>query len=260
MNWMISANPRMYRHADAFNQFGYIDWRQKYNYNEGDIVYIYCTKPYQKVMFKAKVEVINMSFNAITDDKGFWKIMEEYEKAKDGKYCRLRLIEQADSDMLTLTRLLENGLKAAPQGAKRLNVELVLYMNKFLLDCYSDGFFNDIADVALVEGIKHSVIVNRYERSSIARSKCVEYNGCICKVCGIDFEKVYGDLGKEFIHIHHIVPISKIDRSYRIDYKKDLVPLCPNCHAMIHRKLDGKSVSWEELKNIYSNNKQKSSL
>lgn len=259
MNWMISANPKMYRHADAFNQFGYIDWRQKANYNKGDIVYIYCTKPYQKVMFKTKVEIINMPFNAITDDKDFWKIIEEYDKAKDGKYCRLRLIEQADSEMLTHTRLLENGLKAVPQGPKRLNDELVCYIDNFLRDCYSDGFFNDIPANDLMEGIKHSVTVNRYERSSIARRKCVEDNGCICKVCGIDFEKVYGNLGKDFIHIHHIVPMAEINRSYKIDYKNDLIPLCPNCHAMIHRKLDGKFVSWEELKCIYFDNRKNKS-
>jgi len=58
----------------------------------------------------------------------------------------------------------------------------------------------------------------------------------LCEVlgCGFDFEKVYGELGKDFAHIHHLKPIA--DRSSpsltRLD---DLAIVCANCHAMIHK-------------------------
>ena len=68
-------------------------------------------------------------------------------------------------------------------------------------------------------------------------------------ICGFDFEKTYGEIGKGFIHVHHIVPVSEIGESYRVDYEKDLIPVCPNCHAMLHRK--GGSV--EGLKEIINN-------
>ena len=61
---------------------------------------------------------------------------------------------------------------------------------------------------------------------------------------------MYGELGQGFIHVHHIVPISKIGKEYKIDPINDLVPVCPNCHAMLHRGKDGKVYRIDELKEI----------
>ena len=52
----------------------------------------------------------------------------------------------------------------------------------------------------------------------------------------INFEKVYGNIGKGFIHVHHVLPVSQLGAGYVIDPVKDLVPVCPNCHAMLHQK------------------------
>lgn len=101
------------------------------------------------------------------------------------------------------------------------------------------------------EGAKLRITVNRYERSNSARTKCIDRHGYTCIVCGMDFSKVYGEIGKDFIHVHHIVPISKIGKAYRINPTKDLVPICPNCHAMLHKG----NVSVEELKKIVKRNK-----
>ena len=103
----------------------------------------------------------------------------------------------------------------------------------------------------LYEGAVSKVAVNRYERNAEARSQCIALKGCKCSVCGLDFEKVYGEIGKGFIHIHHIKPISEIGKNYQIDQKKDLIPVCPNCHAMLHRNNPPYSI--EELKEIMSN-------
>jgi hypothetical protein len=85
-----------------------------------------------------------------------------------------------------------------------------------------------------IEGAVRQVSLNRYERNSDARERCIEYYGCRCVVCGFDFEKVYGARGKGFIHVHHIKPLSEIRKEYVIDPVADLRPVCPNCHAMIH--------------------------
>lgn len=109
------------------------------------------------------------------------------------------------------------------------------------------------------EGLRKQVYVNRYERNAEARSKAIEYhckNGIKCCICGFDFEKVYGELGKGFIHIHHITPISEIGKSYEVNYKTDLIPVCPNCHAMLHRGQDGRLLTIEELKDILNQNKE----
>jgi len=98
------------------------------------------------------------------------------------------------------------------------------------------------------EGAKKGVYVNRYERSKKARSKCLEYYGFSCTVCEFDFEEKYGELGKDFIHVHHIVPLSEIDSEYKVDPVKDLRPVCPNCHSMIHR--GNEALSIQNLKKV----------
>lgn len=255
--WMISANGKMYDHASSFAKNGYIDWKQGLNYNIGDIVYIYCTKPIKKVMFKTIVEKESMPFYECTDDKEFWKDLSKYEKAKDGKYVRLRLIEQTDREELSLENLKKNGLKAAPQKGLKLKKDLEEYIDKYLKDDYSEGFFpnSDIPEKAY-EGAIKTTKINKYERSSIARKKCIEYHGCKCAICDLSFEQFYGEIGEGFIHVHHIVPLNEIGKEYQVDYKKDLIPVCPNCHAMLHRKLNGKTISIENLKSIVKNNKK----
>jgi 5-methylcytosine-specific restriction protein A len=85
------------------------------------------------------------------------------------------------------------------------------------------------------EGMKKIILVNKYERNPDARKKCLSYYGTVCSVCHFDFEKVYGKLGKGYIHVHHLTPLSCIGKEYNLDPIRDLRPICPNCHAMIHR-------------------------
>ncbi len=251
MEWLISANNKMYDHAGAFNEFGYIDWRQKANYKVGDIVYIYATKPYMKIMFKTVVEKIDMVFEEITDDKTYWYDINEYEQSLSGKYARLKLIEKIDNANLSLYKLKEHGLKSAPQGPMKVKEELATYLEHNFNDYYEEGIFPEEINTTLEEGHKHTITVNKYERSSIARQKCIDEYGLNCAVCDMNFEKVYGDIGKDFIHVHHMVPLHEIGRTYKVDYKKDLVPVCPNCHAMLHRDIGEGGLSIKQLRERY---------
>lgn len=93
------------------------------------------------------------------------------------------------------------------------------------------------ADREFMEGGVRKVLVNAYERSTEAREECIRIHGVICKVCNMNFENIYGEIGKEFIHVHHVVKRSVRGSSkYRINPVTDLVPVCPNCHAMLHRR------------------------
>jgi len=85
------------------------------------------------------------------------------------------------------------------------------------------------------EGAKFTVTVNGYERNPKARAVCIKHYGDTCAVCKFDFGEIFGTLGEGFIHVHHVVPIGTIGKEYQIDPIKDLIPVCPNCHAMIHR-------------------------
>lgn len=86
----------------------------------------------------------------------------------------------------------------------------------------------------LLEGLKKTITINTFERNSTARDECINFYKPICSVCGFDFEKAYGEVGKGFIHVHHLIPISEIGETYQIDPINDLRPVCPNCHSMLH--------------------------
>lgn len=90
-------------------------------------------------------------------------------------------------------------------------------------------------DKGIYEGALKTAYINSYERNPIARKKCIEHFGLDCIICGFNFENKYGKLGSGFIHVHHVVPISSIGEAYQVDPIRDLVPVCPNCHAMLHK-------------------------
>ncbi|MGB7520694.1 MAG: HNH endonuclease, partial [Spirulinaceae cyanobacterium] len=102
------------------------------------------------------------------------------------------------------------------------------------------------------EGCVRQVLVNTYERDPQARQKCIDYYGSSCSVCNFDFGKAFGKLGKGFIHVHHLRPISEIAEEYEIDPIEDLRPVCPNCHAMIHRHSPPFSI--EEMRILLKSN------
>jgi 5-methylcytosine-specific restriction enzyme A len=107
----------------------------------------------------------------------------------------------------------------------------------------------------LREGTVYKVSVNAYERNPQARQKCIDYYGAHCDACKFDFSEHYGELGEGFIHVHHLRPISEIGDEYEIDPVKDLRPVCPNCHAMIHRRSPPYSI--EEIRMILNDCKKK---
>jgi 5-methylcytosine-specific restriction protein A len=96
--------------------------------------------------------------------------------------------------------------------------------------------FPDEVDNKFSEGAKTKVFVNKYERNPQARRACLEHYGYNCQICNFNFEYVYGSIGKDCIHVHHIVPLSEInEKSYEVDPIKDLIPVCPNCHLILHK-------------------------
>ena len=98
------------------------------------------------------------------------------------------------------------------------------------------------------EGTTKQVTVNFYERSAEARTICINRYGLNCSVCGFNFEKAYGEIGKGFIHVHHLKPLAEIGKGYQLNPIKDLRPICPNCHAILHQRKPAFSI--EELKAI----------
>lgn len=108
-----------------------------------------------------------------------------------------------------------------------------------LVDDQSEGY---------AEGGVMRVQSNRYERNPLNRTACILAQGHTCKVCNMNFLAKYGKIGRGFIHVHHITPVSQLTHGYVIDPLTDLVPVCPNCHAMLHK--ENPPISFMDLKNL----------
>lgn len=103
------------------------------------------------------------------------------------------------------------------------------------------------ASELLSEGDLVELHLTKHERNRDLRKRCIEIHGWRCKGCGLDFKEKYGELGTEYIEVHHLYPISQTDGEHTVDPATELVPLCANCHAMIHR-LKGEEMTIEKLR------------
>ncbi len=105
------------------------------------------------------------------------------------------------------------------------------------------------------EGRNEPRTVNRYERDLRARKQCLKHYGAKCFICSFDFSKVYGSQYDGIIHVHHITPLSEVTDMYKVDPIKDLIPVCPNCHAVIHKKRP--SLTKEQIDELKENIKSR---
>lgn len=254
MLWMISANPKIYNIEKRFTDENHVFWRQNYNFNVGDFVYIYITKPVAKLMYLTQVIDINLDSNSIEENQIYWNNKRDEEVIKSQKYSHLSLISNLEDHNLTLNTLLENGLKAAPQGSIILSETLKSFLSSVIFNAINKEKEVELEDIVYIEGEYKSYLTKKYERNLVARKECIKHHGNSCFICGFNFEAVYGDIGKDYIHVHHIIPISRIGKTYEVDPKNDLIPVCPNCHAMIHKYKDVDFKYIEELKTKFKKN------
>jgi hypothetical protein len=94
----------------------------------------------------------------------------------------------------------------------------------------------------LVEGARYQVTVNAYERNPENRRRCIERHGTACCICGFDFGAAYGELFDGLIHVHHLRPLGEVGAEHSVDPEEDLTPVCPNCHAVLHRIVPAYSI------------------
>ncbi len=88
------------------------------------------------------------------------------------------------------------------------------------------------------EGAVYESVIAARRRSRLAREACLKHHKAVCAACGLSFPERYGGLGEGFMHVHHRQEVASRDGEYEIDPKTDLVPICPNCHAMLHWNTD----------------------
>lgn len=92
-------------------------------------------------------------------------------------------------------------------------------------------------DPALFEGAVRTVELTQYERNAAARRLCLAHFGPTCQVCGLNYERKYGHIGADLIHVHHLTPLAAIGDSYQVDPLRDLIPLCATCHHVAHARV-----------------------
>lgn len=251
-SWIFPCNAKTYDVIGAFSEFAEIDWRQSVKCNPGDTVYIYCSKPYQKIIYKTTVIKSNIpASEANMSDEKYW--IEKHASRNDSKFGYTRLMQTAayDGNALTLPLLLNNGLSSAPQGPLKASDELVTYLDAvFEHTLPANPYFDSIDDYnisTLVEGSVKQITINAYERNPIARKKCIAIHGAKCAICDFDFSSFYGKNFEGLIHVHHLKPLHTLGEEYIVNPETDLIPVCPNCHLALHSKKTG-VYSPDELK------------
>lgn len=95
-------------------------------------------------------------------------------------------------------------------------------------------------EMSAYEGEARTLVVRHRRRERALRDKKIEAvlaeTGALrCEVpdCGFDYEKVYGEVGRGFAHVHHKQPLSLRSQN-TLTRLEDLAVVCANCHAMIH--------------------------
>jgi 5-methylcytosine-specific restriction protein A len=94
----------------------------------------------------------------------------------------------------------------------------------------------DLPGPSAEEGNRTTAFVNKYERNKKNRERCIKKYKAICAVCGFDFSLTYGEIGNGYIHVHHMTPLHTLKgKARKVDPIRDMRPVCPNCHEMLHR-------------------------
>lgn len=111
-----------------------------------------------------------------------------------------------------------------------------------------------VDDDRFAEGDLKEVILSIHERNPVARKKCIEHYGARCFICKMQFEERYGSPFAGLIHVHHRTPLQFQNEEYEVDPILDLIPVCPNCHMVLHSKKDGVYTPEEVIEFLHSQN------
>ncbi len=121
----------------------------------------------------------------------------------------------------------EKGSFGAPRKFWQLEIDQDFENNEDLTDEFPEG--------KIVERT-HKARERNSQVISLAKEKFKKLKGRLyCQVCGFDFEKTYGQIGKDFIEGHHTIAVSEMSSDHKTKVE-DIAMLCANCHRMVHKK------------------------
>ena len=129
--WIIPANPSRYRLAEVLRDMNTVDWRQHNNFEVGDIVFIYNSRPDSQILYRMEVIAVNLTADETAIDRQYWVNPSEYDTSMlHNRFFRMIPLAENETSLLKLADLLEHGLKGTPQGALKVKEPLLSYINK----------------------------------------------------------------------------------------------------------------------------------
>lgn len=114
---------------------------------------------------------------------------------------------------------------------------------------------SEVVQTERIEGKLIQIHATAYERDPKNRAECLRIHGTKCAICGFDAAEVYGEEFRGHIHVHHIEPLGEVGAAHAIDPATDLIPVCPNCHMILHAK-KGRVLKPEDVRAMYEAHKQ----
>jgi hypothetical protein len=120
---------------------------------------------------------------------------------------------------------------------------------KILLKYAHDEFGYNYTDNIFKEGkMKFRLHLTKERNPSLVKQVKEKWrkanNGDVhCLACDFSFQKYYGNIGMGYIEAHHLKPISTISPD-TITCFSDLVPVCSNCHRMLHHNIEKVSIEY----------------
>lgn len=267
--WIFQGNPKVFDIDNYVKNHKYIWWslRQEYYQDKieiGDEVFLWRSDGGRRgtggILAKAKVVSLPQEETDDENAEDYWhtddgansylaiKLEVLDVRLGEGFISRLSLLEHPVLKNLLILRLRQQtNYLLSVEHANEINKLWSLKIIKEIEKDIEAEFAEE--DYYYTDGKVKEFFGKRYERNIENRKKAIEIHGLSCAACGFNFEEVYGERGKDFIEVHHVKPLSTLKEEMVIDAKEDLVPVCANCHRMIHRRKEN-VLTVEELKTL----------
>ena len=191
-------------------------------------------------VLRAMAEYDRLGRDAFLDQHHFgaakwWYVVHE------GKQYDSKAIVGVAIGIQTGEPLTSHDFKGGEGNAVRKLQSLGFTVLRLSIDDDSSAIPEEVSD-SYPEGLRTPVVVNRAERSGAARLACIGAHGSSCAACGMSFAAVYGSDFTGLIHVHHLTPLAGKTEMGQVDPRRDLRPVCPNCHAAIHHGGENRSL------------------
>jgi 5-methylcytosine-specific restriction enzyme A len=228
----IEIRPFDYPKTQGFSIVVSVEWRSV----NAEVVFDNFAKPLLSAIIgsdELKIKLFSQQVNSAEKAGYKFKLL-----INNNKVLAPTFFNQTSIGQNVKISLSKGNLVPSDESREAIITEIIFSLMEILLSVLphkTHSAYSEFTELGLPEGAVQKVYVNRYERSASNRKTCLNECGYQCNICGFDFEEKYGSLGKHYIHVHHLIPVSQLGDNYRINPVKDLIPVCPNCHAMLHK-------------------------